>query len=192
MTAFALVLLLAAAAASIASKGAPLRARQYLQLAVVLYAALAVSEAAAIAAAAVTDIVATLGAAVLCIAAFAGFRRAPSALTATAVLLIAVACGIGAAATNWRVLAAAPQVLSAVFTFLVARPGLWRRASVYLALAALCLLGTAASELVVGTPARAGLLLFAAAAVLGVALSSYVFVDDGRARRRGRAIGRAR
>ena len=145
MTAFALVLLLSAAAAWIACGGAPLRTRLYLRLAGVLYAALAVSETFQVAPAAVTDIVVTLGAAVLCVAAFAGFRRGPRWFTATAVLVLAAVCGIAAAATDMRVLAAAPQLLSAIFTFLIARPGLWRRASVYLALASLCLLGAAAS-----------------------------------------------
>ena len=178
MTAFALVLLLAAAATWIACSGAPLRTRLYLRLAGVLYAALAVSEAFQVAPAAVTDIVATLGAAVLCVAAFAGFRRSPRWFSATAVLVLAASCGIGAAVNDWRVLAAAPQLLSAIFTFLIARPGLWQRASVYLALASLSLLGAAASALAPGAMARAGLLLFAAAGLLGVALASDVLVDE--------------
>lgn len=192
MTAFALVLLLAAAAAWIACGGAPPPARFYLRLASVLYAALAVSEVFQVASAAVTDIVAALGAAVLCVAAFAGFRHAPRRFTAAVVLVLAAACGIAAAATDMRVLAAAPQLLSAIFTFLMARPGLWRRASVYLVLASLCLLGTAASELAPGTMARAGLLLFAGAGVLGVALASDVLVDNLRGQGRRPPVGPAR
>ena len=192
MTAFALVLLLGTAAAWIAAGGAPLRTRAYLRLAAVLYAALAISEAANIAAAAVTDIVSTLGSAVLSVAAFSAFRRAPHALTASLVLLLAAICGIGAAATDWRVMAAAPQVLNAIVTFTIARPGLWKRPSLYLALAAFCLLGAAASELAPGPVARAGLLLFAAAGVVGVALASDVLVEKDGARRRSRAISRPR
>jgi hypothetical protein len=192
MTAFALVLLLGAAAAWIAAGGAPLRTRAYLRLAAVLYAALAVSEAANVAAAAVTDIAATLGSAVLGVAAFSAFRRAPHALTASLVLLIAAICSIAAAATDWRALAAAPQLSSAIFIFVIARPGLWKRPSLYLALAALSLLCAAALELVPGAVARAGLLLFAAAGVLGVALASDVLVENGGAGRRTRAIRRAR
>ena len=192
MTAFALVLLLAAAATWIAGGGAPLRTRLYLRLAGVLYAALAISEAFQVAPAAVTDIVATLGAAVLCVAAFAGFRRSPRWFSATAVLVLAASCGIGAAVNDWRVLAAAPQLLSAIFTFLIARPGLWRRASVYLALASLSLLGAAASALAPGAMARAGLLLFAAAGLLGVALASDVLVDDLGSKRDRAPVGPGR
>jgi hypothetical protein len=192
MTAFALVLLLGAAAAWIAAGGAPVRAQAYLKLAAVLYAALALSQAAGIAAAAVADIAATLGSASLCVAAFSAFRRAPRPLTAFLVLLVATVAGIGAAATDWRVLASAPQVLSAVFTFVIARPGLMKRPSVYLALAALSMLAASASSLAPGTAARAGLLLFAAAGVVGVALASDFLVENDGTRRRGRAIRRAR
>ena len=192
MTAFALVLLLAAAAAWIACGGAPLRTRLYLRLAGVLYAALAVSEAFHVAPAAVTDIVATLGAAVLCIAAFAGFRRSPRWFSAAAVLVLAASCGIAAAANDLRALAAAPQLLCAIFTFLIARPGLWRRASVYLALASLSLLGAAALALAPGAMARAGFLLFAAAGVLGVALASDVLVDELGSKRHRTPVGLGR
>jgi hypothetical protein len=192
MTAFALVLLLGSAAAWIAAGGAPVRAQIYLRLAAVLYAALSAAEALHLAPAAVTDITATLGSAALCIAAFAAFRRAPRPLTASLVLVLAAICGIGAAATDWRVMAAAPQVVSGLFTFLIARPGLWRRASVYLALAALSIFAAAAAALASGTAARAGLLLFAAAGVVGVALASDVLVEQNGARRRSRTVSRAR
>lgn len=192
MTAFALLLLLGTFAAWIAAAGAPLRARAYLRLAAVLYATLAISEAADVATAAVTDIAATLGSTVLCIAAFSAVRRAPRVLTASLALVVAAACGIGAAATDQRLLAAAPQVASAVFVFLIARPGLWRRPSFYLALAALCLLGAAASVFAAGLAARAGLLLFAAAGVVGVALGSNRLVEAGRVNAKRGAVGRAR
>jgi len=191
MTAFALILVAGAAAAWIAAGGALARAQIYLRLAAVLYAALAIAEVADIAAAAVTDIAATLGSAVLAIAAFAAFRRTPQVVTASLVLFIAAISGIGAAATDWRGMAAAPQLAAAVFLFLIARPGLWRRPSFYLLLAAVCLVGVAAGGLVPGAPARAGLMLFAAAAVLGVALASDGLVENGGADRRRPTVGRS-
>lgn len=192
MIAFALVLLLGAAAAWIAAGGAPERTQAYIRLAAVLYAALALAEGARLAQVAVTDIAATLGATSLCVAAFSAFRRAPRPLTAFLVLLIATAAGIGAAITDWRVMAAAPQLASAIFTFMIARPGLMKRPSLYLALAAFSLLASAAAGLAPGTAARAGLLLFAAAGVVGVALASNLLVENHGTRRRSRAVSRAR
>lgn len=194
MSAFALVLLLGAAAGWIASKGAPPRARAYLRFAAVLYMSLAVSDLAGIAPSAVTDIVATLGSAVLCVAAFAAFRRSPHVITASGVLSLAALAGILAAATGFGVLAAVPQVLSAIFILLIARLGLktWQRASVYLALAALSVVGAAACQLAPGVAARAGLMLFAAAGLLGVSLASDVLVEQRQQDKQGPAIRRAR
>jgi hypothetical protein len=195
MTSFALVLFLGAAAGWIAAKGAPPHARAYLRLAAVIYAALALGAfgldlfAAApkagsgfalsgLAVVAVTDLVVTLAPAVLCVAAYAAFRRAPHGLPAGLILGVAALIGVAAAATGMAVLAAVPQVLSAVFTFFIARPGLWRRASVYLALAAISMLGGAACQLTPGLAAHAGVLLFEAAALIGVAVASNVFVEQ--------------
>lgn len=205
MTAFALVLILAAAAGWIASGGAPERARAYLRMAAVLYAALAVAGLALNAAAgvvalpasaapaviAVSDLVTTLGPAVLCVAAYSVFRRAPHTVTTSLVLALAALLGLAAAA-GLRVLAAAPQVVSAVFTLLLARPGLWRRAYLYLALAGLSMLGGAACQLSDGLTARAGVLLFEAAALVGVAVASNVFVEQRRKDKRGLLVRRAR
>jgi hypothetical protein len=192
MTAFALLLVLAAAAAWIAAGGAPLRAQLLLRLAAVLYASLGIAELGGVAAVAVTDISVTLGSVVLCVAAYSAFRCAPRPLTASLVLILAAICGIGAAANDWRAMAAVPQVLSAVFSFVIARPGLKRRPNLYLALASLATLGAAASQLAPGDTARAGLLLFAAASVIGVGLASNVLVEqDGAGRRRG-PVGRSR
>jgi len=194
MTGFALVLLLGAAAAWIAAQGARARARSYLRLAAVLYAAMAVAHAANLAPAAVTDIVMTLGSTVLCVGAFAGFRRNPRILTASTALAFSGLAGIAAAMLDLPVLAAVPQVLSAVFTFLIARRGLFerQRSGLYLALAAVCLLGAAACRLTPDLMARIGFMLFAAAAVAGVALASNVFVEEhGRPRKR-LPVGRLR
>lgn len=190
MSAFALVLLLGAAAGWIASKGAPPRARAYLRFAAVLYASLAVSDLAGIAPSAVTDIVATLGSAVLCVAAFIAFRRSPHVLTASGVLCLAATAGITAAATGFGVLAAVPQVLSAVFILLIAQRGLraWKRANVYLALAGLSVVGAAACQMAPGAAARAGLMLFAAAGLLGVSIASDVLVEQRQQDKQGPAI----
>lgn len=191
MVAFALVLLLASAAGWIAAAGTPPRARTLLRLAAALYAALSVAGLglslvrsfialpgqAGLAVIAVTDLVATLGPVVLCVAAYSEFRKAPRALSASLVLGAGALVGLAAAATGFRVVAAVPQVLSAVFTFLIARPGLWRRAHVYLALAAISILGGAACQLAAGLTARAGVLLFEAAALIGVAIASDVLVE---------------
>lgn len=194
MTGFALVLLLGAAAAWIAAQGARARARSYLRLAAVLYAAMAVAHAANFAPSAVTDIVMTLGATVLCVGAFAGFRRNPRILTASTALAFSGLAGIAAAMLGMPVLAAVPQVLSAVFTFLIARRGLFagRRSGLYLALAAVCLLGAAACRLTPDLMARIGLLLFAAAAVAGVALASNVFVEEHGLAHKRLPVGRLR
>lgn len=192
MTAFALVLLLAAAAAWIASGGAPARARLYLRLAAVLYAALSIAEIADLSAAAVADLAATVGAAVLAVAAFAAFRRTPGVVVTSAALGLATLGAVAAAVTGWRAFAAAPQLAGALAVFLVARPGLWRRASLYLALAAFSLVGAAATQTVAGAAAHAGLLLFAAAGVLGVGVASDLLVEEMAAGRRDAGIGARR
>lgn len=183
MTAFALVLVLAVAAALVATRTAPASARPYLQFAAVLYGALALSQILAIAVSAVTDIATTLGAVCLSVGAYSGAYRAPRPFTATAVLGVAAICGIAAAATDLRVLAGLPQVLSAVFLLLIARPGLWRRSSIYFSASALCLIGAAASHLTQGAMARAGLLAFAGAALLGVTLGLNILVENQRSHR---------
>jgi hypothetical protein len=188
MTGFALVLLLAAAATWIAAAGAPAPARLYLRLASVLYAALSIADIANLAPAAVTDIAATMGAGVLAVAAFAAFRKAPGVVITTVALGLATVSALVVAATGWRVFAAAPQLAGAIAVFFVARPGLWTRASIYLLLAALSLLGAAAAQMEEGMAAHAGLLLFAAASVLGVGVGSDVLVDTARRRRRGAPV----
>jgi hypothetical protein len=192
MTAFALVLILGAAAGWIASGGAAPRARAYLRFAAVLYAAMAVSVFLKLAPAAVTDIVATLGSAVLCVAAFAAFRRTPPPLTASAVLGLAALAGITAAATGFGVLAAVPQVLSAMFMVLIARRRARQRAGLYLSLSALSLIGAAACQLEPGLAARAGVMLFAAAGVIGVSIASDVLVEQRDKDKRRLAVRRAR
>ena len=193
MIGFALVLLLASAAAWIAANGARSRARSYLRLACVLYATMAIAELFALAPVAVTDIVMTLGAVVLCIGAFAGLRRNPKIITASVALALAALAAIAAATLGLAVLAAVPQVVSALFVFLTARRSLFlgRRSGLYLALSSFCLVGAAACHLAPGMMAQAGLLLFASSAVAGVALASNFFVEEHRRKIRGMAIGRA-
>ncbi len=196
MIGFALVLFLGAAAGWIAAQGARPRARAYLRLAAVLYGAMAVSQAFAVAPSAVREIVMTLGAAVLCIAAYSAFRRKPSFMSASVMLAASAASGIAAAMLGQSVLAAVPQVLSALFTLLIARRFLFAgmRSGIYLAFSALCLLGEAACSLSPGENlmARAGLLVFAATAVAGVALASNLLVEERSSQLARFAIRRAR
>jgi len=182
MIGFALVLLVGAAAGWIAAQGARPRARAYLRLGAVLYGAMAISQAFGVAPPAVRDIVMTLGSAVLCIAAYSAFKNKPRFISASALLAASAAAGIAAATLGQSVLAAVPQVLSALFTLLIARRYVFAgsRAGIYLALSALCLVGAAACSLSPGENlmARAGLLVFAAAAVAGVALASNLLVEE--------------
>jgi hypothetical protein len=101
------------------------------------------------------------------------------------VLSSAAIAGVIAAATGLRVVAAVPQVAAAIFTLLVARPGLWRKPQVYLALASLSMLGGAACQLTTGLASQAGVLLFEAAALIGVGIASEVLVE-ARAQDHGR------
>jgi hypothetical protein len=187
MIGFALVLFLGAAAGWIAAAGA--RARAYLRLACVLYGTMAVSEAFGVAPPAVRDIVMTLGSAVLCLAAYGAFRRPLRLIAASLLLAAAAAAGIAAAMLGQSVLGAVPQVFSAVCTLIIARRPLLagQRSGLYLALSAVCLLGAGACALSPGAnlAARAGLLLFAAAAVAGVALASNLLVEEQRGGARG-------
>ncbi len=195
MTGFALVLFLGAAAAWIAAQGARARARAYLRLGAVLYGAMAVSQGFGVAPSAVRDIVMTLGSAVLCIAAYSAFRKKPRLMTASVVLAASALAGIAAAMLGQSMLAAVPQVLSALFTLLMARRAAFagKRSGIYLALSAFCLLGEAACALSPGENlmARAGLLIFAAAGVSGVALASNLLVEERWAYLRRIGVGRA-
>ena len=206
MIAFSLILLLASVAGWIAANGAPARARPYLQIAAALYAALALSgpaletltslihlpglnEGALLS---VRDLVATLGAALLCVAAYSAFRGAPDATTASVILALAALIGLAAALTGFPILAAVPQAVSAVLIFLLARPALRHRASLYLGLSALSLLAAAACQSAPGIAARAGVLLFVAAALIGVAFASNVLVEQRNQDKRALAITRGR
>lgn len=192
MPAFALILTLAAAAVLVAAHHAPLQARDYLRLAAALYAALGVAEGFALAPDTVTDIAATLGAPVLALAAYAACRRAPSAILASLLLVIAALCAVCAAAMDWRGLAAVPQLAAAAALIAIARQCARGRARLYLALAGLGVVGAAAAALVPGHAARAGVLLFAAAGLLGVAVASVFAVEHGGRQRRDAAIGGGR
>jgi hypothetical protein len=206
MIAFSLILLLAGLAGWIAAKGAPARARPYLRIAAALYGALALSGPALevltglihlpgltdAALLAVRDLVVTLGAALLCVAAYSAFRGAPDATTASVVLAVAALIGLAAAFTGFPVLAALPQAVSAVLVFLLARPALRQRPNLYLGLSALSLLGAAACQSAPGIAARAGVLLFVAAALIGVAFASNVLVEQRNQHKRALAVTRGR
>jgi hypothetical protein len=193
MTAFAIVLILGAAAGWIAAEAAQRHLRWYLRLSAMLYAAMAVSAAMAFAASAVTQIVATLGAPLLATAACGTFRRVPpTPVAATIILATTCVAGIAAAATGTAFLSTLPQVLAAVAILATARRVTIKRSRLYLALGAVSLLGAAACQLIDGTVAGAGQLLFSAAGLLGVALGSDVLVEQ-RQKDEGRlAVRRAR
>lgn len=205
MIAFALVLMLASAAGWIAAKGVPARARAYLRLASALYAVLgaatllirilegrvALPDLAGPAVVSMSDLVATLGPVVLCAAAYSAFRKSPDVLSASLVLGLAAVFGL-AAALGFHALAAVPQIASALVTFLLARSGLWSRSHLYLVLAAFSMLGSAACQLATGLAAEAGVLLFEAAALIGVAIASNVLVEERQQRKRALAIGGSR
>ena len=175
MTAFAIVLFLGAAAGWIAAEAAPRSRRWYLRLAAMLYAAMAISVAAEFAASAVTQIVAALAAPLLAIAAF---RSAPPPVAATIVLAASCVAGIVAAATGTAVLSTLPQVLAGLAILAMARRATTRRSRLYLVLGAASLLGATACQLTDGMLAQAGMLLFSAAGLLGVALASDVLVEQ--------------
>lgn len=192
MIAFAAVLLLAAAAGSLLTSRAPVRARALLRLACALYGALAVGLALSIAP--VAPLVTTLGAMLLALSLFQTMRHAP-VLTA---LLAAAACvaGLLAAARADMALAVVPQVLCAAYALAVARRPLFagRPAGIYLVLGALCQLS--ATSALLTEDLRVALPLFSAAGLLGFALAlsrgSEIFVDKQRRAERTGAIGRAR
>ena len=186
MSAFAIVLALAAAASWLTANGARPSSRLYLHFACVLYAALAASALAGIAPQAVGTIATTMATALLMLAAFASFRRAPKPLPAAVILAAACVAGIWSAASG----ATAPAVVLQVFCQFVivalARRGFapWRRESIHLALAAASLLAASCSLLVEDMRAFMALLLFSAAGLLGTTLSlarnSEIFVEESR------------
>jgi hypothetical protein len=192
MIAFAAMLFLGAAAGWIAAGAASRHPRWYLRLAAMLYAAMAVSAAMAFAETAVTQIVATLAAPLLAMAVYGTFRGAPPPIAATIILAATCVAGIVAAATGAAVLSNLPQVLAALAILAMARRVTIKRSRLYLVLGAVSLLGAAACQLIDGTVAGAGLLLFSAAGLLGVALASDVLVEQ-RQKDEGRpAVRRAR
>ena len=192
MLAFAIVLMLGAAAAWIAAEGGAAQTRQYLRLAAVLDAALALSVAIHLATPAVTAIVITLSGPLLAVAALARFRRPlHPALTS---LLLAAACiaGIAAAATGATVLCALPQVIAVAAIGVIARSAAFRRARLYLVLGAVSLLGAAACAQGEASIAQTGVLLFSAAGLLGIALASEVPVEQRQQASVRLAVGRNR
>jgi hypothetical protein len=193
MTAFAIVLFLGAAAGWIAAEAAQRHLRWYLRLAAMLYAAMSVSAVTMLAVPAVMQIVATLAAPLLAMAAYGSVRRVPPPpVAATIILAMACIAGIAAAATGTAFLSTLPQVLAALVILAMARRVTNNRSRLYLLLGAVSLLGAAACQLIDGTVAGAGQLLFSAAGLLGVALASDVLVEQ-RQKGKGRlAVRRAR
>jgi hypothetical protein len=169
VSAFAVVLALAAAAAWMTAKGARPSSRLYLRFACVLYAALAASALAGVAPEAVAQVATTLAVALLTLAAYTSFRRKVRPLPAASVLAMACVSGIWSAASG----AMAPAVVLQIFCLFVmialARRGLWRWRSIHLALATAALSAASCSLLVEN--AFVALLLFSTAGLLGATLA---------------------
>jgi hypothetical protein len=194
----ALLLLIAALAVWFVAAGARPSARVQLRFAGALFGALALSAAVAPAtAAAVTLLVLPIALSVLALAATAGFANPVPAGVAGVLLALVSLAGLGAAITGLALFSLAPAaaaVVAAMAVFLrqfdAARP-----ASVQGMLSALCFMAGASAFAVDG--AGAGLMLFAAAGLLGMTLAlarSDVVVEERPARdlRGLTAIGRQR
>ncbi|HEY4943752.1 MAG TPA: hypothetical protein VII56_20155 [Rhizomicrobium sp.] len=192
----ALLLLITTLAVWFVAAGARPAARLQIRFAGVLFAALSLSAATA-AAVTVTLLVLPIGLSVLALAAAAGFARPVPASVAALLLALICLSGLTAAITGLAVFCLAPAAAAALaMAVLFARQfDAARIASVQGMASALCFLGAASSFAVDG--AGAGLLLFSAAGLLGlaVALSRSDVVVEERAVRDLRglaAIGRRR
>ena len=184
MIAFAAVLALSAAAGWIAAGGVRRGAQVHLRFACVLYGTLAASATFSIAPDAVAPIATTLAVALLTMASFIGFRRAPVAAIAAIILALACLTGIWSAATGVRALAVIPQLLCLIAVLAVARrgPANLHGPGLYLVLGCVALLAASCSLLTLDARASMALLLFSAAGLLGVAYAlaraSHVLVEE--------------
>ena len=199
MSAFAAVLMLVAAASWLTARGARPSSRIYLHFACVLYVTLAASALAGIAPQAVGVIAATMATALLMLAAFASFRRAPKSLPAAAILAVTCIAGIWSAASGAMAPAVILQVVCQFVMIALARRGVasWHRESIYLALAAVALIAASCSLLVEDTRAfMVALLLFSAAGLQGTALAlmvnSKILVEEPRGADSAAAVRRVR
>jgi hypothetical protein len=194
----ALLLLAAALAVWFVAAGARPAARVQLRFAGALFAAPALAAAVApTAAAAVTLLVLPLALSVLVLAAAAGFARALPAAVAGVLLALVCLAGLAAAITGLALFSLAPAAvaIAAAMAVFLRQFDAARGASVQGMVSALCFLAGASSFAVDGV--GAGLLLFAAAGLLGMTLAlarSDVVVEERPARdlRGLAAIGRQR
>lgn len=191
MSAFAIVLVLGAAAAWMATTDTRGEVKAHVRAAALLYAVLALSVALGIAPATVAEIVAAPASALLCLAAYAAFRVPAGVFAVAAALSLAALTGIASVVSGVTFLAMIAQFVAATVMLVLARRR--GRPGIYLALAAASLIGAAVSMLVEGIPARVGVLLFSTAALVGtaVAIASDFFVKSRRASRARTAVRRA-
>lgn len=157
-------------------------ARIHLRFAAMLLSALAVVSALRLGDVAAQFLLPLAGAA-LALAALARLARPAPPLLATLFLVAALTGGLGALLTGMTMLAMLPTVIAALAIVAVALG----RMAVLPALAGVALLGAALVFLDHG--ATAGLLLFAAAAVIGLARTSAPAIDQARHARRDAIIG---
>lgn len=198
-SAFAAVLFLAAIAAWLIAIGVRSRARDYLRLAAVLDAGLAVGVGLDVAPTAIAPLTGTLATVLMAVAVYASFRRPVRPVPASLMLATACAAAIGAAYSGEALPALAPQLAAVAVMLAIARRGLMRlRApSILLAVGGLSRFAAACALVSKDEKAMVALLLFSAAGLLGVALAvariSDTFVKRHRQRRRDdAAIGRLR
>jgi hypothetical protein len=180
--AFMAVLGLAAVLSIIVTRSARPASRSYLQLAAVIYLALAVADEIAIVMAgvttsafadAVTFVACALAPVALSLSLFATFEHPPKSWIASVFLLLALACAIAAAMSGIEVLSFAPLIAS-VFAMLALSARRWRLeqgGTLHAVIASLCFLVAAASDASGGAMGRTGLALFSAAGILGISLA---------------------
>lgn len=172
MTAFALMLVCAAAASWMMADGALARSRPYLRFAVVAYFAMAASAAVHLTES-VALVVSPCAVGALALAALQRFRRAPSASVSAAALGIAALCGISAAVSGVYGLAFAPLLaaIGMLFALGIAMLRVAPQAAVHLLVSALAFLAGASSMLQSDAHVDWPLLAFSSVGLLGSAIA---------------------
>ncbi len=201
MSAFAAMLLCAAVAAWIVAAAAPASARAFIRFAAMLYAALAAANVVdARLADAVALIVSAVAPTMLALAALRVFHRPPAPSLAAVLLVTTCLAGMAAAATGLWLLAFVPLAVSVTVLIVVGsrRLGDSPTAAAQTMVSAAAFVAGASAFVTEGAGARAALLLFSAAGLLGIALALArdsgieIEQESGRDPRAAAAIRRAR
>lgn len=190
----ATLLFIASLASWFVAAGARPAARVYLRFAAVLFAALAVAAAGPpVAAAAIALVVLPLGSVILALATATALTRPVEVSLAGALLAAVSLCALAAAVTNISALSLTPTLFAALAMGILSVKHRSGTQALQGVAACLCFLGAASAFAFEGT--RPALLLFAAAALLGLTLAlsrSGADVEErtGRDLRGGMTIGR--